>query len=131
MDCRSLPLTYTFSDPSIFKLVEDSSKYKTSASVNVQVWTGQDKQFLHACASQSRHHRRHNGGASKKKAMAAKFVWIIMSRIASHEMNAYWLVLPPTLLSLFFLSALQQKRAQSRLSYLLNNIHQHSVDLSI
>ncbi|XP_029186949.2 LOW QUALITY PROTEIN: nuclear pore membrane glycoprotein 210-like [Acropora millepora] len=27
MDCRSLPLTYTFSDPSIFKLVEDSNDY--------------------------------------------------------------------------------------------------------
>ena len=25
-DCRSLPVTYTFSDPSIFKLVEDNSK---------------------------------------------------------------------------------------------------------
>ena len=25
-DCRSLPVTYTFSDPSIFRLVEDNSK---------------------------------------------------------------------------------------------------------
>ena len=27
-DCRSLPVTYTFSDPSIFKLVEGRSKSK-------------------------------------------------------------------------------------------------------
>lgn len=27
-DCRSLPVTYTFSDPSIFKLVEDSTDYE-------------------------------------------------------------------------------------------------------
>ena len=25
-DCRTLPVTYTFSDPSVFKLVEDNSK---------------------------------------------------------------------------------------------------------
>ena len=27
-DCRTLPVTYTFSDPSIFKLVEDNGKQK-------------------------------------------------------------------------------------------------------
>lgn len=27
-DCRTLPVTYTFSDPSIFKLEEDHSKSK-------------------------------------------------------------------------------------------------------
>ncbi|CAH3168221.1 unnamed protein product [Porites lobata] len=30
-DCRSLPVTYTFSDPSIFKLVEDNSDYEITA----------------------------------------------------------------------------------------------------
>jgi len=30
-DCRSLPVTYTFSDPSIFKLVEDNGDYEITA----------------------------------------------------------------------------------------------------
>lgn len=30
-DCRTLPVMYSFSDPSIFKLVEEKSKYKRLA----------------------------------------------------------------------------------------------------
>ena len=79
-------MTYTFSDPSIFKLVEDSSKYKGSASVNAQAWTGQDKQFLYACPGKSvlafpnswflGDTTKARIEVSPKKAMAAKFVRI-------------------------------------------------------